>query len=136
MKSSLKLYEAIQAKKEELVKSENPKYLCAPTFRPNQNSDRGVVNIRSAGENQIVSAYKSIILHGQATADLGLNTKHCGFATDEWKHDFKLRLAVLNRNTVLAQLAQLETEVKGVMTTKEKKTVVMGDLTDRLADLG
>ena len=137
MKSDvLKLHGDLKAKMEKLEKRfKNPKYACTPTFRPNLHSDRGIMNIRSASPAQLVSATKSMILHELANEKLGMDVLHDGYSAEAWMNDFKVRKGVIEYNDTMKELQKLEAELKGIMNSKEKRTVALDGLTDRFKNL-
>ncbi len=57
-----------------------------------------------------------------------MNAVHLGFTVSEWKDDFKLRVAVLDRVDTLKKIATMETKLRTVLTPKELRAIGIEDL--------
>jgi hypothetical protein len=134
--STLDLHKKLLAKKAEVLGTEKPEYKTNGEFRPSFFSQRGMVNIKvTSDESTLLEIYKFFKHHVESAKELGLDPKHLGYTVDEWLHDVKLRVAVLKRNETLADIAALEKEIEGILTTKEKKVIKTDEIKSKLEKL-
>lgn len=115
-------------KKAELLGTENPVYKTSGMFRRNTYSQAGEFDVRTASKSKLLDGYKSLYNHVEAAKELGVDITHLGFTAEEWKHDFKLRVAVLDRADTIRFIEVTETKLRTVLTRSELRQIGIEDL--------
>lgn len=126
--AGMKLRAKLLERKQALLGTDNPVYNTNCMYRPNQGSERYQIDLRTAGENAILGAYKSLLNHEQACKDLDIELKHLGFEVQEWRDDMKTRVGVIHRDANLRRVAILETKLRSILTPKELREIGIADL--------
>ena len=133
--NAMELRKLLLEKKSSLLESERPIYKTSCMFRPNQYNQQGEFDVRLASKSRLLSGYKTLLRHDEAAKDLGVNNKHIGFTVEEWTHDFKLRVAVLDRAETLTTIARLEDNLRTVLTPKQLREIGIADLAAEIEGL-
>ncbi len=126
--NAMELRKTLLEKKASLLGTDKPVYKTNCMFRPQQFSQRSEFDIRTASKLQLLDGFKHIINHVTAATELGVDINHLGFTIAEWKDDFKLRVAVLDRADTLKKIATMETKLRAVLTPKELRAIGIEDL--------
>jgi hypothetical protein len=122
------LRETLLAKEASLLGTEKPVYKTGGIFRPYQFQNRNEFDIRTANKAQLLDGFKHLTNHKAAANELGVDDKHIGFTVEEWTHDFKLRVKVLNRAENLAYIEKLKGDLRLVLTPKQLREIGIADL--------
>ncbi len=133
--NAMELRKTLLEKKASLLGTEKPVYKTSCMFRPQQFSQRGEFDIRTAGKSQLLDGFKAVRDHEGAAAELGVDAVHIGFTVPEWKDDFKLRVAVLDRADTLKKITAMETKLRAVLTPKELRAIGIEDLAAEIGDI-
>ena len=130
----LELRTALLKRKEALLGSDKPVYSTSGLFRPDQYSQRNVINIKSSGKGELITATVSLNARMAAAKVLGIEVQsHLGYTTEQWITDFRTRIGVLDRNDNLAEVAKLEAVLEPLLTLKQKRQIGVDDLIDQVA---
>jgi len=133
----LKLRNKLLKQEAKLTAAEKPVYVTSGMFRPNQHSDRGMINVKSASESQLVTATEQIMHKKTAFDILGIPAQpHIGSSLEEWIEDFKTRLGVLNKNETLAKITKLKNTIETqLLSTSQKRDIVADDVAGKVDEL-
>lgn len=116
-----KLFEKVQAKKDEIAKAEKPCWLTNCSFAYDENSAHGRINLHTVSDvDKIVKAMAFLISksenHGKAAKMLGIKTKDftwMGYPVEAWTEDFKTRI-------IKIQLTEKKKELEAMEKTLDK----------------
>jgi len=133
----LKLRTSLLKQEAALEAAEKPVYVTSGLFRSNPMSDRNIINVKSATQEQLVLATESVI-HKKAAFDvLGIDTgKHLGSTLDEWIEDFKTRIGVLNKNVTLAKVKATREKIDTqLLSATQKRGITLDSVVGEVAEL-
>lgn len=131
----MKLRETLLAKRAELANAEKPVYKAGEFFTPNVNNARGEFQVAVANSNQLLNGVKAVLLHEQSAKVLGMDVNYQGFPVSDWIEDFKTRKAVLDKNTKLLEIKNLEDQLKPLLTKEQLREIGISDLADAIESL-
>lgn len=133
----LKLRTKLLQQEAELISAEKPVYITSGLFRANPHSDRGIIDIKSASQAQLIIATEAII-HKKAAFDiLGIEPgKHIGSTLIEWIDDFKTRIGVLNKNIILAKVRATQQKIETqLLSATQKRGIALEDVAADVEEL-
>ncbi len=136
MSKALEFKATLEEKKNEALKASNPEWKTSGEFRPSMYSERGFVNIKHANRHQVMVVYKEMKHHDECAKDLQFDNKHIGFLPTEWMEDCKTRSAILRMNETLAEIADMENDLReNLLSKKELKDIKIEEMSNRIAKL-
>ncbi len=136
MSKALEFKADLEKKKEEALKASKPEWKTSGEYRPSVYSERGFVQIKSANRQQIMYVYKDMKFHAECAKELQFDGKHIGFTAEEWLEDCKTRSAVLRMNETLAEIADMENDLRAdILSKKELKDIKIEEMAKRIANL-
>lgn len=134
-----RLIELVETKKEEIKNAKKPVWLTNGSFKTSKDEEE-YFNVRTVTEDFKLTTGLALLIsreesHNKANKELGLNSefKWFGHTIEEWKNDFKSRVAQKNVKKDMVELKEVEKELDDLKSPELKKQNKLDNIAKKLA---